>query len=126
MTQLQHAPRRATNLTAGFVAIAAAAVILVTIVLGMLIPTRVSVPSTGIDEGYSQPNPALVEAERQWQLQREQQGGFTDPLTQAEREWERQRNQQSSYSESRLMDVRIQAERDWEQQRKQQSPFDGE
>jgi hypothetical protein len=124
MTQLQQAPRRVTYLTAGFVAFAAAAVILVTIVLGMLIPTRVSVPSTGIGEGYSQPNPALVEAERQWQLQREQQGGFSDPLTQAEREWERQRQQQSSYDENRIMDARIQAERAWEEQRKQQSAFD--
>jgi len=97
MTQLEQAPRRAITLGAGIVALAAAVVIAVTIVLGMLIPGRVSLPTTQEGEGYSQPNPALVQAEREWQRQREQQGGYTDPLTQAERNWEQQRKQQNPF-----------------------------
>lgn len=100
MTQLEQAPRRATALSAGMVALAAAAAIAVTIVLGTLIPGRISLPGSEQGQYYSQPNPALVQAEREWQRQREQQGGYANPL--------------------------VQAERDWEQQRKQQSPFDGE
>jgi hypothetical protein len=97
MTQLQEAPRRAPILTTGIVALVAAAVIAVTIVLGMLIPGRVSLPTTGAGEGQGQAKPALVDAEREWQRQREQQGGFTDPLTQAGRDWESQRKQQSPF-----------------------------
>lgn len=100
MTQLQQAPGRAMTLAPYTVALVAAGVIVVTIILGMLLPGRISLPSAGQEQTYRQPNPALVEAEREWQRQREQQGGFTAPL--------------------------IQAERDWEKQRKQQSPFDGE
>jgi hypothetical protein len=97
MTQLEQPPRRAISLSAGIVALAAALVIAVTIVLGMLIPGRVSFPTTEQDHGYSAPNPALVQAEREWQRQREQQGGYVDPLTQAERNWEQQRKQQSPF-----------------------------
>lgn len=96
MTQLQEAPRRAPVLTTGIVAMVAVAVIAVTIVLGMLIPGRVSLP-TGGGEAQVQTNPLLVDAEREWQRQREQQGGFTDPLTQAGRDWESQRRQQSPF-----------------------------
>lgn len=97
MTQLEQAPRRAITLSAGIVALAAAVVIAVTIVLGMLIPGRVSFPITEQDHGNSAPNPALVQAEGEWQRQREQQGGYVDPLTQAERNWEQQREQQSPF-----------------------------
>lgn len=97
MTHLEQAPRRAISLSAGIVALAAAVSIAVTIVLGMLIPGRVSFPTTEQDQGYSAPNPALVQAEREWQRQREQQGGYVDPLTQAERNWEQQRKQQSPF-----------------------------
>lgn len=97
MTQLQEAPRRAPVLTTGIVAMVAVAVIAVTIVLGMLIPGRVSLPTTGGGEAQVQTNPLLVDAEREWQRQREQQGGFTDPLTQAGRDWESQRRQQSPF-----------------------------
>lgn len=97
MTQLQEAPRRAPVLSTGIVAIVAVAVIAVTILLGMLIPNRLSLPSTGSGDGQVQTNPLLLEAEREWQRQREQQGGFTDPLTQAGRDWEAQRKQQSPF-----------------------------
>src|SRR5688500_881194 len=97
MTQLEQAPARAISLSAGIVALAAALVIAVTIVLGMLIPARVSFPATEQDNGHTAPNPALVQAEREWQRQREQQGGYVDPLTQAERNWEQQRKQQSPF-----------------------------
>jgi len=39
------------------------------------------------------PNPALLEAEGRWELQRKLQSGDLDPLTRAQREWERQRLQ---------------------------------
>lgn len=97
MTQLQHAPGRAKTLNTAIVAMAAAVAIAVTIVLGMLIPGRVSLPSIGQGQAEGQVNPALVEAGREWQRQREQQGGFTDPLTQAGRDWESQRKAQSPF-----------------------------
>ncbi len=40
-------------------------------------------------------SPALIQAERDWQEQREQQSGYTDPLIQAGRDWQAQREQQS-------------------------------
>jgi NAD/NADP transhydrogenase alpha subunit len=95
MAQLERAPSRADPWRAGIVAMVAVAIIALTIVLGMLIPSRVSFPGSQQD-GISAPNPALVQAEREWQRQREQQGGYVDPLTQAEREWEQQRQQQSA------------------------------
>lgn len=97
MTQMEQAPRRATAVNARIVALAAAVIIAVTIVLGMLIPGRVSLPTGEQAQGYSAPNPALVQAEREWQRQREQQVGYADPLTQAERNWEQQRKQQSPF-----------------------------
>ena len=39
------------------------------------------------------PNPALLEAEGRWELQRKLQSGTVDPITRAQREWERQRLQ---------------------------------
>ncbi|MGI8658836.1 MAG: hypothetical protein ACR2K4_08765 [Candidatus Limnocylindria bacterium] len=95
MTQMERAPRRAISLSTGIVALAAAVVIAVTIVLGMLIPGRVSFPTAEQAHGYSAPNPALVQAEREWQRQREQQGGYVDPMTQTERNWEQQRRPRS-------------------------------
>lgn len=40
-------------------------------------------------------SPALIQAERDWELQRRQQSGWMDPVVEAGREWERQRKQQS-------------------------------
>jgi len=99
MAQLEQAPRRATALTTGMVAVVAvvaAVAIAATILFGMLNPGRLS-PATTQQGQESQVNPALVEAGREWQRQREQQGGFTDPLTQAGLEWEQQRKQQSPF-----------------------------
>lgn len=100
MAQLEHATRRATTLAPGMVALVAAAVIAAAILLVMLIPGRVSLPASESGGQISPANPALIEAGREWQRQRELEGGFTDPVTQSAQ--------------------------DWEQQRKQQSPFDGE
>lgn len=79
------------------VALAAAAVITVTMVLVMLIPGRASLPGTESGEANSPANPALVEAGREWQRQRELEGGFSDSLTQSARDWEQQRKQQSPF-----------------------------
>ena len=46
-----------------------------------------------------QVDPAVVEAGRQWELQRKQQSGYVDPVIEAGREWERQRKQQSGTSD---------------------------
>ena len=97
MTQLQQAPGR-TFVTAPYiVAMVAAAVIVATIILGMLLPGRAFLPSGQEQDANGQVNPALVQAEREWQRQREQQGGYSAPLIQAEQEWERQRKQQSPF-----------------------------
>lgn len=103
MAQLEHAPRRTTALSTGMAAlvgVAAAVAIAATILIGSLFAGSMSPPTTQQGQEYTQANQALDEAGREWQRQRELQGGFSDPLTQAGR--------------------------DWEQQRKQQSPFDGE
>lgn len=97
MTQLQHAPRRAKTLNTGIVATVAAVAIAVTILLGMLITRGVSLPTIGQGQDQGRANPALIQAEHDWQRQREQQGGFSDPLTEAERDWERQRKAQSPF-----------------------------
>ena len=44
-----------------------------------------------------QVNPALVEAGRQWELQRKAESGYVDPLIRSAREWEEQRRQQSAF-----------------------------
>ena len=95
MTQSQQAPRSAITLAPYMVALVAAGVIVTTIILGMLLPGRISLPGAELEQTDRQANPALVEAERDWQRQREQQGGFTAPLIQAERDWEAQRKQLS-------------------------------
>ena len=96
MAQLQHAPRRVKTINTSIVALVAVAAIAATILLGMLIPGGgLTFPSTREAQVQGEVSPALVEAEREWQRQREQQGGFTDPLTQAGRDWEYQRKQQS-------------------------------
>ncbi|HEX7195777.1 MAG TPA: hypothetical protein VF364_02970 [Candidatus Limnocylindria bacterium] len=96
MTQAQ-APGRAFVAAPYIVAMAAAIVIVGTIIFGMLLPGRAFLPSGQDQETYGQVNPALVEAEREWQRQREQQGGYSAPQIEAEQEWERQRKQQSPF-----------------------------
>jgi hypothetical protein len=44
-------------------------------------------------------NPAVIQAEREWERQRHQQSGYVDPLIKAGQEWERQRQQQSGAAE---------------------------
>lgn len=95
MAQARQAVRQLPH-TAVYLAAAliAAVTIGVVVALGMLGPMRLEQPAT--DRG--QLSPALIQAGRDWQLQREQQGGFVDPLTQAGRDWETQRKQQSGTS----------------------------
>jgi hypothetical protein len=39
--------------------------------------------------------PELIQAGRDWELQRQQQGGYVDPVLEAAQDWEKQRRQQS-------------------------------
>jgi len=65
----------------------AAALIAAILAFGALDPFGRQAPSA------QSPNPALLEAEARWELQRKLQSGDIDPLTRAQREWERQRIQ---------------------------------
>jgi hypothetical protein len=76
------------------VAAALAAVILtLTVAFVALNPFRIGAPGNGMHNV----DPALIEAGRQWELERKQQSGWIDPVIESAREWERQRNQQSPY-----------------------------
>jgi hypothetical protein len=78
--------------------IAAAAALLGTAVLGLAISFgAIRLPSLPVtyDRGV---DPAVIDAGREWQRQREQQGGFSDPFTEAGREWQRQREQQGGFT----------------------------
>jgi hypothetical protein len=45
-----------------------------------------------------QTDPVVMEAARQWELERLQQSGWVDPVVESGREWERQRKQLSPSS----------------------------
>lgn len=45
--------------------------------------------------GSIQIDPAVIDAGRDWELMRRQQGGWVDPVIEAGRDWEIQRKQQS-------------------------------
>lgn len=87
----RHIPQSAIYLVAVLIAATALAAFLL---LGMLLPDRGVAPAT--DRG--EVSPAVLEAGREWQRQREQ-GGFVDPVSQSGRDWEEQRKQQSGTSE---------------------------
>ena len=77
-----------------------------TIILGAALAAALTVGiaiGTALDVGgldvptvtYAPPNPLLLEAERRWEVERQQQSGGFDIATPAERDWENQRRQQS-------------------------------
>lgn len=77
-----------------------------TIILGTALAAALTVGiaiGTALDVGgldvptitYAPPHPLLLEAERRWEVERQQQSGGFDIVTPAEREWENQRKQQS-------------------------------
>lgn len=82
------------------VAIFAAILVAAIITAAMLATGTLNLP--GMQPG-TQPrgevSPALIQAGRDWELQRKQQSGWVDPVIEAGREWERQRKQQSAGSE---------------------------
>ena len=58
---------------------------------------------------------AVTQSGQDWQAQRQQQSGYTDPLTQSGQDWQAQRQQQS------VADPLTQSGQDWDAQRDQQS-----
>jgi hypothetical protein len=113
MAQARHAEQSIP--TSAFLVPAALAVALV---LGLIVALGiVGTRPIVLEEAQNRDvSPALIQAGRDWQAQREQQSGYTDPLIQAGRDWQVQREQQSGYT-----DPLIQAGRDWQAQREQQS-----
>lgn len=85
----QTTPQSLVPVAATGIALVTALVITLAIALG-------GIPTFDARPGVSGENTALTESAREWQSQREQQGGFTDPYTQAAREWQKQREQQAS------------------------------
>ncbi len=71
-------------------ALAAATLVMVIVLAGALGPFAVRTPAT---DGI-QVDPVVIEAGRQWELQRKAQSGYVDPVIQAGRDWEQQRKQQ--------------------------------
>jgi hypothetical protein len=92
MAQARHAERSIP--TSAFLVPAALAVALV---LGLIVALGiVGTRPIVLQEAQTRDvSPALVQAGRDWQAQREQQSGSTDPLIQAGRDWQAQREQQS-------------------------------
>jgi len=76
-------------------AVAAATLVMVILLVGALGPLGLRTPAV---DGI-QVDPAVIDAGRQWELQRKAQSGYLDPLIQAGRDWEQQRKQQSGASE---------------------------
>ena len=76
-------------------ALAAATLVMVIVLAGTLGPLGVRAPTTDA----IQVDPAVIEAGRQWELQRKAQSGYVDPVIQAGRDWEKQRKQQSGAPE---------------------------
>lgn len=93
MAQAQQASRTLSQFALYFGAFCIAALIVgVMILTGALnaADTRPSHRERGVV------SPALIQAGRDWELQRKQQSiGYVDPLVEASREWERQRNELS-------------------------------
>jgi hypothetical protein len=74
--------------------VAAVAAVLVTgiIAFAAVDPLGLQRPSVGAPGSV---NPAVLEAGRQWELERKAQGGYIDPVLESGRDWELQRKQQS-------------------------------
>ena len=95
MTHIRTADR-AFSLTATFTSATVAA--LAAILLAIVTTLAVLGPFGGLGPSGDRVSfsPAVIESARQWELQRQLQGGDPDPLIEAGREWERQRHQQSA------------------------------
>lgn len=96
MAHARQADRAVPHTAIFILAVAAAAVfVTVTLVLSTMGPLRIGAPTS---EGY-QVEPAVIEAGRDWELQRKAQSGYVDPVIEAGRDWERMRRQQSGATE---------------------------
>ena len=91
------------------------ATLAVALVIGLILAFgMIGVPTIDIGLG-SETSATVIQSGQEWQAQREQQAGYTDPVTQSGQDWELQREQQSG------SDPVFQSGQDWEAQREQQS-----
>ena len=92
------------------------ATLAVALVIGLIAAFgMIAVPGIDIGTLGSETSATVVQSGQEWQAQREQQAGYTDPVTQSGQDWELQREQQSG------SDSVFQSGQDWEAQREQQS-----
>lgn len=92
MTQAQHT-HRGTAISTVPLAVAA---IGMTAVLAIALAVSQGLPTIGSGPAVQNVDDRLVQMGRDWQAQREAQGGFTDLYTQLGNEWEAQRAQTST------------------------------
>jgi hypothetical protein len=92
MTQAQHT-HHGTTISILPLAVAAVAM---TAVLGIALALSDGIPTFGSGATVQDADHRLTQMGRDWQAQREAQGGFTDLYTQLGNEWEAQRAQTSS------------------------------
>lgn len=73
------------------------AVLIAALVIGLAVAFGAIDPMPNVTPGEraGTVDPAVLEAGSEWQRQREQQSGYTDPVIQSGRDWEAQRKQQS-------------------------------
>lgn len=90
--------------------LAVALVLGVILAFGMIAAPSIDLGSLGTDTSAT-----VIQSGQDWEAQRQQQSGYTDPLTQSGQDWEAQREQQS------ISDPVIQSGKDWDAQREQQS-----
>ena len=90
MAQAQQANRTGSN-----IALQVGAFIIPVLIVGVMIVASAlaALQAQPSNHGGGELSPALIQAGRDWELQRRQQSiPYVDPLAEAEREWERQRN----------------------------------
>jgi len=92
MTQAQQTHH---STTISIIPLAVAAVAM-TAVLGIALAMSDGLPTIGSGGGIQNVDDRLTQMGRDWQAQREAQGGFTDAYTQLGRDWEAQRAQTSA------------------------------
>jgi hypothetical protein len=92
MTTVRHAGRAYPPVAIHQVVAFAAALLVAGIVaLAALGPLNLQLPSA---DGPGV-RPAVLEAARQWEIQRKAESGYVDPVIRSGQEWEQQRRQQS-------------------------------
>ena len=88
----------------------------VALVLGVILAFgMIGLPSIDIGTLGTETSPTVIQSGQDWEAQRLQQSGYTDPVTRSGQDWEAQREQQST------SDPVIQSGQDWDAQREQQS-----